>query len=110
MTLNDVTSFVEFAKSALGAQVVSDHKGEDGKIQHVELKFNDSMVMAGENCGQEIAPAMLYYYVENCDEAYKRAMDCGATSVREPEDMFYGDRNAAIKDAWGNQWWFATHK
>ena len=22
---------------------------------------------------------------------------------------FYGDRNAGVKDSFGNQWWFATH-
>ncbi len=24
--------------------------------------------------------------------------------------MFYGDRNAGVRDATGNQWWIATHQ
>jgi PhnB protein len=24
--------------------------------------------------------------------------------------MFYGDRHGGVIDAWGNQWWIATHK
>ena len=24
--------------------------------------------------------------------------------------MFYGDRNAGVKDPAGNSWWIATHK
>jgi PhnB protein len=27
----------------------------------------------------------------------------------EPADMFYGDRNGGVRDAWGNEWWIATH-
>jgi len=24
-------------------------------------------------------------------------------------DRFYGDRSGAVEDAFGNQWWIATH-
>ena len=57
----------------------------------------------------EAIPALLYLYVEDVDAAYKRAIEAGATSLREPEDQFYGDRSAAVRDACGNQWWLATH-
>jgi len=30
--------------------------------------------------------------------------------VMEPADQFYGDRNAGVRDAHGNEWWMATHK
>jgi len=51
----------------------------------------------------------LYVYVEDVDAAYKRAIQSGATSVREPQDMFYGDRSAAVTDPFGNFWAIATH-
>ena len=38
-----------------------------------------------------------------------RAPDCSATAVREPENQFYGDRSGGVKDAFGNDWWIATH-
>jgi len=41
--------------------------------------------------------------------ALKHALGAGATSVMEPADQFYGDRNAGVKDASGNIWWIATH-
>ncbi len=37
------------------------------------------------------------------------ALAGGGKSVREPADQFYGDRSAGVEDAFGNQWWFATH-
>jgi len=43
------------------------------------------------------------------DAAYKRAVQAGGTSLREPADQFYGDRSAGVQDACGNQWWLATH-
>ncbi len=52
---------------------------------------------------------MIYLYVEDTDAAYQRALKAGATSVMEPADQFYGDRNGAVKDASGNEWWIATH-
>ena len=57
-------------------------------------------------------PTMLYVYVKDTDETYKRAIDAGAKSVMEPQDEFYGDRNAAVEDLCGNQWvcGIATHR
>jgi PhnB protein len=52
---------------------------------------------------------MLYLYLEDVDAVYRKALDAGATSVRELIDEFYGDRSGCVRDAWGNQWWLATH-
>jgi uncharacterized glyoxalase superfamily protein PhnB len=47
--------------------------------------------------------------VEDVDAAYKRAVQAGGASDREPQDMFYGDRSAAVTDPFGNFWGIATH-
>ena len=52
---------------------------------------------------------MVYIYTEDCDATYRRALEAGAESVMEPEDQFYGDRNAGVKGPQGNLWWIATH-
>jgi uncharacterized glyoxalase superfamily protein PhnB len=54
-------------------------------------------------------PAAIYMYVPDCDAVYKQALAAGATSKMTPSDQFYGDRNAGVEDANGNQWWMATH-
>jgi uncharacterized glyoxalase superfamily protein PhnB len=43
------------------------------------------------------------------DAVYRKALQAGAVSVREPITEFYGDRAGAVKDKWNNQWWIATH-
>ncbi len=54
-------------------------------------------------------PGSIYLYVKDTDATYQRALKAGATSVMEPADQFYGDRNAGVKDPIGNMWWIATH-
>jgi PhnB protein len=48
--------------------------------------------------------------VPNVDAVYERALKAGATSLSEPKDQFYGERNGREMDAWGNQWYITTHK
>ena len=62
--------------------------------------------------GEEIPvlPGMLYLYVPDTDATYARALQAGATSLQEPTDMFYGDRNASVKDPAGNLWTIATRQ
>ena len=78
---------------------------------HAEVRIGDSVVMMGE-AGPENKPtsSMIYLYVSDADAVYRRALQAGATPVREPADQFYGDRNAGVKDPAGNQWWMATRK
>jgi len=52
----------------------------------------------------------LLLYVTDTDATYRRGLNAGATSLREPMDAFYGDRTAGVKDSFGNSWWIATHQ
>lgn len=52
---------------------------------------------------------MFYFYVEDTDRVYKKAIENGAESIMEPSNQFYGDRNAMVKDPSGNSWCIATH-
>jgi PhnB protein len=51
---------------------------------------------------------MIYLYVEDVDAVYKRAVQAGATSIKEPANQFYGDRSAGVTDPVGNYWGIAT--
>ena len=52
---------------------------------------------------------MLHIYVDDCDATYKKALEAGSSSLREPANEFYGDRISAVTDSFGNQFWIATH-
>jgi PhnB protein len=52
----------------------------------------------------------IHLYVDDVDAVYNRALQAGATSLREPSDQFYGDRNAQVQDPSGHVWYLSTHK
>jgi PhnB protein len=55
-------------------------------------------------------PAFLYLYLDDVDGVYRRALALGATLIEEPQNMFYGDRRATVRDPFGNIWQIATHQ
>ena len=102
---------IDFLKQAFDAKEIDRTTRPDGTIMHAQVKIGDSIVMMGEPMGEFTPmPGSIYLYVNDTDAVYKRALQAGATSMREPADQFYGDRNAGVKDPFGNQWWIATHK
>jgi uncharacterized glyoxalase superfamily protein PhnB len=80
---------------------------EDGPS---EIHIGDSIVMVSEAGVRDPMPAFLYLYLDDVDQAYRRALDGGATVIEEPHDTFYGDRRATVRDPFGNIWQIATHK
>jgi PhnB protein len=106
----DVAKLIDFAKQAFGATEAHVSKRPDGSVMHAEIKIGDSIIMMGEG-GQtwKTFLAMLHLYMEDVDAVYRRAIQAGGKSLREPTDQFYGDRSAAVEDSFGNQWWIATH-
>ncbi len=101
---------LEFAKEAFGAEETVRMPKPDGSVAHAEVRIGDSVVMLGD-AGEPWPPmpAAIHLYVDDCDTAYRRALEAGATSVQEPADQFYGDRSAGVRDPVGNVWWLATH-
>jgi PhnB protein len=101
---------IAFLKRAFGAQEVAKHASPDGVVHHAEIRVGDSIVEMGEAHGKyELMPAMLYVYVPNVDAVYRQTVAAGATSFQEPIDQPYGDRQAGVRDAFGNTWYIATH-
>jgi PhnB protein len=109
LLVDGAADLLTFMKSAFGATQRGDVlQGPDGKIGHCEVDIGDSLIMLAD-APDEPTKAMLHLYVEDCDATYQKALAAGAESVREPENQFYGDRTAGVRDRWGNQWYVATH-
>lgn len=111
IVVDDVDRLIDFLKAAFDAVEKERVPGQDGKTGHAEVVFGDSYVMLGR--AQEGFPALpcsFYVYVPDTDATYAQALSAGARSVQEPVDMFYGDRNASVKDPAGNTWIIATRQ
>jgi PhnB protein len=103
---------IEFMKEVFGATERMRMPGPNGVVGHAEMEIGDSVVMVADSAAADnnrVMPAMINLYVEDCDAAYKAAMAAGAISEREPADQFYGDRNAGVRDPFGNMWFISTH-
>ena len=100
---SDPVRLVDFLKHAFGAS--GDYR-EDGPT---EVHIGDSIVMVSSTELRDATASFFYLYLEDTDAAYRCSMEAGATSVELPQDMFYGDRRATVKDPFGNTWQIATH-
>jgi PhnB protein len=101
---------IDFLKRAFGAEDLGRFTDPQGVMHHATLKIGTSHLEMGEANGPyQPMSAMFYLYVQDADAAYRRALTAGATSLHEPADQFYGDRSAAVKDAFGNIWYVASN-
>lgn len=110
LLVENVGDYIDFLVKAFGASHIYATKMPDGTVTHADLMIGDSHLMLGKaNDDWKPNPTMLYLYVPDTDATYQKALGAGATSLMEPANQHYGDRNAGVLDATGNQWWIATH-
>lgn len=99
---------IDFVREVFGA-TLDDQYVVDDVIVHAEIVLGDSRIMIGaSNDEYPPMPLSTHTYVDDVDAAYEKALVLGATSLREPEDQFYGDRTGVVRDSQGNQWSIAT--
>ena len=111
LMVEGASKLIDFVKKAFEAVEVERMNNPDNSIGHAAVRIGDSVLMMSDARGQwKPMPSAIYLYVNDTDATYKRALQAGATSLMEPADQFYGDRNAGVKDSVGNFWWIATHK
>ena len=116
LAVDDASAAIDFYKRAFGANERSRMAGPDGMIAHAEIEIGDSVLMLSDPFPQATTrppkelggtSSGLFVYVDDVDEAFRRAVDTGATSVSEPEDMFWGDRFGTVTDPFGHSWQLA---
>ncbi len=114
-TIANPRAAIALYEKAFDASVANIMEGPDGSVMHAELNIGGQRFMfSGEWLGFSMAPTTrspvnFMLYVDNADKAYAKAIDAGMSSSSEPEDMFWGDRNAKVLDGHGYEWTFA-HK
>ncbi len=109
---------IDFYTRALGAKERVRMDGPGGSIMHAELELGDSLIMLSDPFPQASTKTpkelggtsvSIFVYVDDIDALYKQAIDAGATSLMEPDDMFWGDRFGSVQDPFGHSWTIATH-
>ena len=118
LAVPNATEAIDFYTRALGAKERVRMAGPGDSIMHAELEIGDSLIMlsdpfpqASTKTPQELGgtSVSIFVYVDDIDALYKQAVDAGATSLMEPDDMFWGDRFGSVQDPFGHSWTIATH-
>jgi PhnB protein len=101
----------EFYQRAFGAEIVNSIPvDEKGRTMHVHLHVNGSSLMLSDaypehgHPHQEPQAFTLTLMVNDIDNAFKRAVEAGATEVVPVADMFWGDRYGQLRDPFGVKW------
>jgi len=111
LIVNQAAELIDFVKQVFGAEEQFRSIGSAGGI-HCEVRLGDSMLMIGGGGAWRgtPTPTALHVYVPDADAIYPRALAAGATSLRAPADQEYGDRDASVRDPYGNHWYIGTHQ
>ena len=109
---------IDFYKDVFGARERMRMPSPGGRVGHAELELGDSLIMLADEHPESGAqspksvggtPVTINVYVEDVDAVFERALAAGATSLRAPEDQFYGDRMGQFEDPFGHRWSVGTH-
>jgi PhnB protein len=119
LVIKGAAEAIEWYKKAFGAEEIARMPMPDGRLMHAEIKIGDSFVMMSDEFpefGGGKSPkslggctTSLHLYFPDCDAAFTRAVDAGATGKMPPMDMFWGDRFGKLTDPFGHEWSVATH-
>jgi len=111
----DPEAALQWLKRAFGFEEKSVYRGDDGRIQHAELRLGDGLIMFGgapsdtERSSDGQPPVSIYAVVADPDGHHERARASGAEIVRELVDQPYGSREYSARDPEGNLWSFGTY-
>jgi PhnB protein len=108
--LRGAEKMIPFAEAAFHAESLGVAKSPEGKILHATIRIGHATFEIDEAEGQfQPMPSYLHVYVPDADGCYAAAIRAGATSVEAPATKPYGERSAAVKDAFDNTWYMATY-
>jgi PhnB protein len=117
LTLSDASAAIEFYKKAFGAVEKARMPGEDGKrLMHAELEITGGRLFLSDdfqNAGGKPAKASVFIGLDKAadvDRLANSAKAAGATIDQAPQDMFWGDRFAALTDPFGHHWMLGAPK
>ena len=108
--VDDIDRQIDFLQSVFNAEVKGNLKNAEGLSVHAEVIIGNSIIMLGRGSSSlPSQPSMNYVFVADATSVYKKALELGAVSIYEPDDKFYGIREAGFKDFHNNTWFIAQY-
>jgi PhnB protein len=116
--VKDAARAIEFYAKAFGAREKFRLAEASGRIGHAELDFGGTTVMLADEFPEYgirgpaafgATTVSIHIHVDDADEAIRRALEAGASMVREAQDQFYGERSGRVRDPFGHEWNIGHH-
>lgn len=113
LCVRNVGEALAFYSQAFGATEHFRLTEPDGRVGHIEIHLGNQILMLSEEYPEMGIHApdpendstfSLHLHVDNVDDMYAAAINAGARSLREPEDQFFGERMATLRDPFGYRW------
>ena len=106
MLVKDSAALIKFMEHVFGTQELRRFSSAVGKVEHAEVRIDDTIVMLADSSAA--STAHVHVYVSDVDDIYQRAVDAGAASVQPPEKKDDADKRSGVQDPSGITWWIAT--
>ena len=112
LRVKDAGAAIDFCKAAFGATEKFRLTEPSGRIGHAELDFSGTTLLSEEYPEYGIlgpqsvggTGGTLHLHVDDADALNRRAVQAGATLLREPTDPFHGERSGTVRDPFGQEW------
>lgn len=113
LRVKNAPAVIDFYTRAFGAKEKYRLVEPGGRVGHAELEFHGITLMLSEEFpeygiqGPETLGGTtfaIHLHVDDADAWIRRAVEAGATLVREPKDAFYGERGGVVRDPAGHDW------
>jgi PhnB protein len=102
----EAARLVDFLKQAFDGHEQSRVMRPDGTVLYAEICLGDSLVLITDPKDHwKPRPSILNLHVPDVDATFERAVAAGAKPISKPANMFYGDRQAIVRDISNNHWW-----
>ncbi len=116
LVVNDAAAAIDFYIRAFDATEMMRLPSPDGRILHACIQIHGHPVFLNDDFPEYCdgtsttptalggTPVTIHLHGPDVDARFKQAVEAGATAVAEPEDQFWGDRYATVRDPFGHQW------
>ncbi len=118
LSITDASKAVDFYSRVFGVEPYLLLNMPDGRVMHCEFRMGNARFFISEELpehGGTPSPARhgcttvaIHLYVDDCDAMVKTMTDNDSTLLMAPEDVFWGERFARVRDPFGHEWGITT--
>ena len=109
LSATDAGKAVDFYTRAFGVSPLFLLQTSDGSVMHCEFRIGIARFFLSEELPEHGGTsAAIHLYVDDCDAMVEAFVDNESTVLMAPEDVFWGERFARVRDPFGHEWGIAT--